>query len=97
MIRSRLVRTTGIPESALAERMGEIEREIAPLTLAYLPGLEGVDLRLSAWGLAARRGRRAARDARRGLLRVRAGDTVTARATSDLAALVLDRPARSGV
>ena len=47
------MRTTGVPESSLAERLGEIEREIAPLTLAYLPGLEGVDLRLSAWNLAA--------------------------------------------
>ena len=51
VIRSRLVRTTGIPESTLAERMGEIEREIAPLSLAYLPGLDGVDLRVSAWRL----------------------------------------------
>src|SRR5215210_1203078 len=49
--RSRQVRTTGIPESTLAERMGDIEREIAPLTLAYLPGLDGVDLRVSAWQL----------------------------------------------
>ena len=40
-----------MPESTLAERMGDIEREIAPLTLAYLPGLDGVDLRLSAWRL----------------------------------------------
>ena len=28
-----------IPESTLAERMGDVEREIAPLTLAYLPGI----------------------------------------------------------
>jgi nicotinamide-nucleotide amidase len=44
VIRSLLVRTSGIPESALAERLGSIEQEIAPLTLAYLPGLDGVDL-----------------------------------------------------
>ena len=48
------------PESTLAERMGEIEREIAPLTLAYLPGLDGVDLRLSAWDLAPDEAERAA-------------------------------------
>src|SRR5919106_1364389 len=53
VIRSLLVRTTGIPESSLAERLGDIEREIAPVSLAYLPGLEGVDLRLSAWSVAA--------------------------------------------
>jgi Predicted nucleotide-utilizing enzyme related to molybdopterin-biosynthesis enzyme MoeA len=41
VIRSRVVRTTGIPESTLAERLGEIEGEVAPLTLAYLPGFDG--------------------------------------------------------
>jgi len=48
---SRTVRTTGVSESALAERVGSIEPEIAPLTLAYLPSVEGVDLRVTAWGL----------------------------------------------
>jgi nicotinamide-nucleotide amidase len=51
VVLSRTVRTTGVPESALAERIGPIESEIAPLTLAYLPSLEGVDLRATAWGL----------------------------------------------
>lgn len=49
VVRSRTLRTTAIPESALAERLGNIEDEVAPLTLAYLPGLEGVDLRLTSW------------------------------------------------
>jgi nicotinamide-nucleotide amidase len=52
VVRSRTVRTTGTPESALAERIGPIEPEIAPLTLAYLPSVDGVDLRVTAWGLA---------------------------------------------
>jgi len=51
VVRSRTVRTTGVSESALAERVGPIEPEIAPLTLAYLPSVEGVDLRVTAWGL----------------------------------------------
>lgn len=51
VVQSRTVRTTGVSESALAERVGEIESEIAPLTLAYLPGMDGVDLRVTAWGL----------------------------------------------
>ena len=51
MVLSRTVRTTGVPESALAERLGSIEGEIAPLTLAYLPSTDGVDLRLTAWSL----------------------------------------------
>ena len=52
VVQSRTVRTTGIAESALAERVGAIEPEIAPLTLAYLPSVEGVDLRVTAWSLA---------------------------------------------
>ena len=51
VVLSRTVRTTGVAESALAERVGPIEPEIAPLTLAYLPSVEGVDLRVTAWGL----------------------------------------------
>lgn len=51
VVRSRMVRTTGVPESTLAERIEGIEGRIAPLTLAYLPSVEGVDLRLTAWSL----------------------------------------------
>src|SRR6266446_5547453 len=51
VVRSRSVRTTGIAESALAERVGAIEEEIAPLTLAYLPSTDGVELRVTAWSL----------------------------------------------
>src|SRR5213076_917841 len=51
VVLSRTVRTTGVSESALAERIGPIEAEIDPLTLAYLPSTDGVDLRLTAWRL----------------------------------------------
>ncbi len=51
VIRSRTVRTTAVPESTLAERLGDIDDRIAPLSLAYLPGLDGVDLRVTAWNL----------------------------------------------
>jgi len=89
VVRSHLVRTTGIPESTLAERMRDIEREIAPLTLAYLPGLDGVDLRLSAWQLPPEEAdRRLAAAAE--LLRERGGDHVYGETEADLAELVLD-------
>ncbi len=89
VIRSRLVRTTGIPESTLAERMGEIERDIAPLSLAYLPGLDGVDLRVSAWRLPPEEAdaRLAAAVA---LLRDRGGEHVYGEGEADLAELVLE-------
>ena len=51
VVQSRTVRTTGVAESALAERVGDIEPAIAPLTLAYLPSTDGVDLRVTAWRL----------------------------------------------
>lgn len=96
VIRSLLVRTSGIPESSLAERMGDVEMEIAPLTLAYLPGLEGVDLRVSAWDLApddAERRLHAAAE----LLRSRGAENVYAVGESDLAALVLDAARSHGL
>jgi nicotinamide-nucleotide amidase len=96
IIRSLVVRTTGIPESTLAERMGEIERDVAPLSLAYLPGLEGVDLRLTAWNLPpaeADRLLRAAAD----LLRARAGKFVYGEGDADLAALVLEEARSRGL
>ena len=51
VIRSLVVRTTGVPESVLADRVAEVEGSIAPLSLAFLPSVLGVDLRLTAWGL----------------------------------------------
>jgi nicotinamide-nucleotide amidase len=90
VVRSRSVRTTGIAESALAERVGAIEEEIAPLTLAYLPSTDGVELRVTAWGLRAD-------DADRRLaaavaqLRERAGEHCYGEDGADLAAVVLDQ------
>ncbi len=51
VISSLVVRVTSVPESALSERLRPVEDQLAPLTLAYLPGLEGVDLRLTAWDM----------------------------------------------
>lgn len=53
VLRSRSVRTTSIAESALAEKLGPMKREVEGLPLAYLPGHDGVDLRVTARGLAA--------------------------------------------
>jgi len=96
VIRSLSVRTTGVAESTLAERMGDIEREIAPLTLAYLPGLEGVDLRLSAWELGPDEAERRLRTAA-DLIRCRADEFIYGEGDADLAALVLDRARAKGL
>ena len=90
VVRSRTVRTTGVAESALAERVGAIEEEIAPLTLAYLPSTEGVDLRVTAWGLREGEADRLLA-ASVGQLRERAGDHQYGGDGADLAAVVLDQ------
>jgi nicotinamide-nucleotide amidase len=90
VVRSATIRTTGIAESALAQRLGNIEAELAPLSLAYLPSLPGVDLRLTAWSLLPQEAdRRLDEGSRR--LRELAGEFVYGKGDEDLAALVLDR------
>ena len=90
VVRSRTVRTTGIAESALAERVGAIEDAIAPLTLAYLPSTEGVELRVTAWGLRADDADRRLAEAT-AQLRERAGEHCYGEDGTDLAATVLEQ------
>ena len=96
VVRSRLLRTTGVAEAALAEQLGEIERDIAPLSLAYLPDVAGVDLRITAWQLPSGQA-----DAllERGAARIRshAGDAVYGEGSDDLAAVVLEAARRRGL
>lgn len=90
VIRSVTVRVTGISESHLAERLAGLEEQIAPLTLAYLPGVHGVDLRLTAWNLPADQ---ADHLLQAGAARVEAlvAEQVYGRDDEDLAGHVLDR------
>ncbi|HEV8509141.1 MAG TPA: competence/damage-inducible protein A [Gemmatimonadales bacterium] len=90
VVRSRTVRTTGVAESALAERVGSIEEEIAPLTLAYLPSTEGVDLRVTAWTLREDEAERLLAAAT-AVLRERAGEHCYGEDGTDLAAAVIEQ------
>lgn len=96
VIRSATVRTTAIAESTLAERMGDIEARIAPLSLAYLPGLGSVDLRVTAWNLEGEEADRRLADAVR-LMADRAGDHAYGTGSDDLAAIVLAELRRRGL
>jgi len=52
VVRSRTLRTTGIGESALADRLGDYEKALgSTVTLAYLPSTAGTELRLTAWNV----------------------------------------------
>lgn len=48
VIRSRTLRTTGIAESALADKLGDLAREVEGMSVAFLPGVESVDVRITA-------------------------------------------------
>lgn len=89
VVLSRTLRTTGVPESALAERIGPVEEDLAPLTLAYLPSVDGVDLRLTAWSLPPEEAERRLAAAAAGL-RVRLEEHYYGQDGADLAAVVLD-------
>jgi len=89
VILSLTLRTTGISESALADRVGDPTRILGEhLTLAWLPSPEGTDLRLTAWGLGAEAAR-AALAAAAGPLRALLGTYCYGEGDDDLAALVL--------
>ncbi len=49
-ILSTALRTTGIPESAITEKLTSLEKTLKPGVLAYLPGQLGVDLRVTLYG-----------------------------------------------
>ena len=50
VLRSLTIRTNGLPESTLSERIAEPARSLGDIRLAYLPGFDGVDLRLTLRG-----------------------------------------------
>lgn len=85
---SRTLRTTGIGESALAERLGDLARGVDGLPLAFLPGWPGVDLRLTSNALPADAAVRAL-DAAAQKLRDVTGAFVYGEGDDDLADLVL--------
>ncbi|MGE0352358.1 MAG: competence/damage-inducible protein A [Gemmatimonadales bacterium] len=95
VIRSRTLRATGIAESSLGDLVGDLEDGLRPLTLAYLPGLEGIDLRLTAWNLPADE---AESRLKLGIerLRERAAQYVYGVEDEDLAGLVLERARARG-
>ncbi len=44
-----ILRTTGIPESLLADRIEDIVASLAPISVAFLPSYAGSDIRLTSW------------------------------------------------
>ena len=90
VVTSRTIRTTSISESLLSDRIrGLTNLDLEGLGLAYLPGWEGVDLRLTARGLPAAEAAARLHRVAAALIAV-AADHVYGQETHDLAASVLD-------
>ncbi len=84
-IRYRLLRTTGIPESQLAEQIADIIKAIEPIHVAFLPAYAGSDLRLTSWALWDERTAEQHFDRAEAMLRQRLGTNLYATGTDDLA------------
>jgi nicotinamide-nucleotide amidase len=89
VVRSRTLRTTGVGESFLADRIATIPGGVGAGWLAYLPNAEGTDLRLTVRGVAPEEAdRQLAASAER--IRSVVADAVYGEDGADLAAVVLD-------
>jgi nicotinamide-nucleotide amidase len=89
VVRSRTLRTTGLAESLIAEKVNGIEGGVPGVSLAYLPNVDGVDLRVTVRGVpAAEADHRlgAAADTLKGAF----GDAIYGEGDADLAAVVLE-------
>jgi nicotinamide-nucleotide amidase len=96
VIQSRTLRTTGIAESALADQLGDLAWDVDGMGVAFLPGVDGVDLRLTSRG----RSQEAADSSLESAmlkLRAAAGRYVFGEREDDLAEVVLDMSRRRGV
>ena len=95
VVLSGTLRTTGIAESAIAELLGpnflgDPQSELGSLPLAYLPGVAGVDLRVTAKGMPPARAQKLVKEAIV-KLRSRVEAYAYGEDDADLAAVVLDR------
>ena len=89
VVRSRTLRTTGLGESFIADRVAALDGGVGEAGLAYLPNAEGTDLRLTVRNAASEDAdHRLATAAER--LRSVVGDAVYGEDSADLAAVVLD-------
>jgi nicotinamide-nucleotide amidase len=89
VVRSRTLRTVGIAESALADLIVKMDGGELGSSLAYLPSIAGVDLRLTVRDVPGSEADRIlARDAERLIARV--GEWIYGEGDADLAAIVLD-------
>lgn len=96
VVRSLTLRTTGIAESLLADRIESMSGGPLGVSLAYLPSIAGVDLRLTVRDVGADEATNALSNAAR-RLREHLGNSIYGEDDDDLAAIVLDLCRRRGL
>jgi nicotinamide-nucleotide amidase len=89
VVRSLTLRTTGVAESLLADRIEQIDGGPLGVSLAYLPSISGVDLRLTIRDVPADVADEALASAAR-RLREKVGGSIYGHDDDDLAAVVLE-------
>jgi nicotinamide-nucleotide amidase len=89
VIKSRTLRTVGVPESMLAERLSDLGQGFGGLSLAYLPHVDGVDIRLTSRDLPADEAEHALQMGANELYN-RLDDIIYGEGDTELASLVLE-------
>jgi nicotinamide-nucleotide amidase len=89
VIRSMTLRSTGIGESSIADKLGELGKGVNGLSLAFLPGVAGVDLRLTSRDRASVDADAALAEGAR-ILREKLGDVIYGDDSASLASVVVD-------
>ncbi|HEY5087439.1 MAG TPA: competence/damage-inducible protein A [Gemmatimonadaceae bacterium] len=89
VVRSATLRTIGVGESSIADKLGDLGKGFNGLSLAFLPGIAGVDLRLTSKGLPPGEADAVLADGCR-ILREQLGGAVYGENGVSLAAVVLD-------
>lgn len=84
----RILRTTGVAESSLAELMEDVVGRFPRVSVAFLPSPTGVDLRLTCWGDLPAAEAEAELDRAEAEMRGRAGPVVYAVGSEDLTTVV---------
>jgi nicotinamide-nucleotide amidase len=93
----RTLRMTGIAESTLAELLDDVVRAAGDVTVAFLPSVSGIDLRMTSWSAANPDAASAALDDMETRLRERAGQYAYGVDRQDLADVVGSRLRTDGL
>ncbi len=89
VVRSMTLHTIGVGESSIADKLGELGKGVNGLSLAFIPGIAGVDLRLTSRDRSSVDTDAALAEGAR-ILRDNLGDVIYGEGSTNLASIVVD-------